>query len=722
MQKAWLCCFVSNPNLNLSTTPSFEIQTINYRIPEIGEDLPEKAPLTKQDGLPEFNSLTIENCMGAIAKQTLDFEAGVREIEANLIKEEAKDVFNDVFVPLEELGAPLDLTWGISKTLYLGNSSMMPTKSYLAIHERAKRARASKFSSLPIYTAVKAALREEGKRSAEEVRVLKKFNLEGKLNGLDLDVGAKARLGESLKKLAIEKEKFKQKITIATGNFKQEINDEGIVRDFPVDLLKAISRDSDNYLKGPWKITLKPHVYKSVLEYCPVRDIRWNIWQAIVSRGSIYRLTELETSVHLEEIRSLRRNIAETLGYKTFAEMSMETKMAGNVENVQNMIDVLLEHAKPSQDAEIDSLFDFAKKNGFEGTSIELWDVPYWRRKQAITLYNHNEDTLKELFPFPKVLNALFNLCESLFDVTIKQRNNVSTWHKDVQYYDVFEKHTSAPIAGFYLDPFTTDEKLPIVQNKGWMVGIQNASKVTDSKPLSALIFHFKPPEGNNPSFLSFKEVEFLFHKFGHSLQHLLTTATYSEVSGVSNIEWDAVEVCSHVLSHWLYNKSTLNAISSNFSDETFETIINVRRHCAGYDLCRELYLSALDLELHTSKRFWLPIIKELWPKYRSFPLDKIDSHPCSFTQIFTEDWGAAYYSHVWSKLIAADVYSAFHEVQGDQEEIEKVGKRFRDTFLALGGSRHPSEVFRKFRGRDPSPKALLKSLGLKRKTVETSA
>lgn len=661
--------------------------------------------------------------MAAIARQTIDFETGVKQIEEKLATEDKKDIFKDVFVPLEELGAPLDLTWGMSKTLYLGNSSMMPTKSYLAIHDRAKKARASKFSSIPIYEAVKKELIAKKKRTDEDTRILKKFNLEGKLNGLDLNNIEKLKLREHLNKLASQRDHFKQKITIATGNFTHKIDDITVVRDFPVNLLKAVAIDSDNYLKGPWKITLQHHIYKPILEYCPVREIRWNIWQAIVSRGSAFRVKELETSVHLEEIRLLRRNIAETLGYKTFVDMSMETKMAGSLENVQNTLDTLLEHARPSQDSEINSLYEFARNSGFEGSRIELWDVPYWRRKQCISLYNYNEDKLRQLFPLPKVLEGMFSLCERLFDITIRQRNNVSAWHKDVQYYDIFEKHVSAPVAGFYLDPFTrTDEKVSF-QSNAWMVGIQNGSKITGNRPLAALVFHFQPPNGETPSLLSFKEVESLFHKFGQSLQHLLTRATYSEVSGVSNIEWDAVEICGNVLLHWLYNKSTLEAISdtqNNFPDEIMDALISRKKHCAGFDLCRELYLSALDLELHTSKEFWLPITKRLWPKYRSFPLDKLDSHPCSFTQIFSEDWAAAYYSHIWSKLIAADVYSAFHEVQGDNGEIARVGKRFRDTFLALGGSCHPSEVFRKFRGRDPSPKALLKSLGLKKaETVE---
>lgn len=700
-----------------------------FRIPEIGEDLPDKNPLLQHDGLPEFNNVTVENCMASIGKQTLEFETGVKRIEEKLRTESSGDLFKDVFEPLEELGAPLDLTWGVSKTLYLGNSSLMPTKCYVAIHDRAKRARACKYNSNVIYEAVKKELSTDKTRSDEETRVLRKFNLEGKLNGLDLVGIKKVQLEENLRKIAFQKSKFKNKIDVATNNFVHKIHDPAVVRGFPVELLKAMSVNPDNYLNGPWSATLQPSIYRQVLEYCPDREIRRNIWQAIVSRGSVSVNPEIETSVHLEEIRYLRRDIARVLGYSSFVEMSMETKMAGSLENIQNMFATLLDYAMPAQQNELKELYDFATQHKFEGARIELWDVPFWKRRQSEALYGYDENKFKEYFPLSSVLEGLFRLSEKLFDIVIKQRNNVPTWHKDVQYYDVFESHTSAPIAGFYLDPYArSDEKLRIFNNSGWMVGIRNRSSITQSKPLAALVFNFQPPSSDRPSLLTYKEVNHLFHKFGQSLQHLLTKAEYSEVSGVSNIEWDAVEACGYVFSHWLRNKHTLNAISSHvvngekLPENMIETLLNVNRHMAGLDLSRELYLSALDLELHSSKEFWLAIVKNLWPQYRCFPLDKIDSHPCSFTQIFVEEWAAAYYSHLWSRLIAADIYSAFHEVQGNENEIMQVSKRFRDTFLALGGSCHPSEVFRKFRGRDPSPNALLKSLGLKKKktVVET--
>ncbi|KAJ8971331.1 hypothetical protein NQ317_012298 [Molorchus minor] len=642
-------------------------------LPEIGEDVSDKKSIIAQkNGLPEFNNVTIENCRAAIAKQTLDFEAGVKEIEDKISKRPCEDIFSEVFQPLEELGSSLDATWGLSKTLYLGNSTLMPTSSYMSIHERAKRARVSKFNNRAIYNAVQSKLQDGKIRSSEEKRILQKFAIEGKLNGLELDSKGKVLLAEYLSKLAKERTSFKQKIEVATKQFSHIIRDKTVVREFPEGLLKALSPHPNDYLNAPWKITLNPHIYMPVMEYCPDREIRWNIWQALVSRGSIQRDRELITSIHLEEIRASRQDIAKLLGYSSYAEMSMETKMAGSVSKVQTTLATLLESAKPAQEEELKSLHKFATSRGFSFEKLELWDIPYWRRKQQKSEFNYNDNTLKEYFPLSNVLKGLFNLCEKLFNITIKQRN-----------------------------PYVrTEEK---IRNQ------------------AALIFNFEPPIENQQSLLKFKEVQSLFNKFGYAMQHLLTQTNYSEVAGLSNIEWDAVEISGHIFGHWLYNKTVIDSISCHYQsgdklpEDQFQALLNVREHMAGSNLCRELYLSSLDLELHSSKDFWLDIVKRLWPNYRDFTLHKIDAHPCSFTQIFTEEWGAAYYSHIWAQMIAADVYSAFHEVQGDEQQTTDVGKRFRDTFLALGGSEHPNQVFREFRGRDPSPKALLRSLGLRK-------
>lgn len=686
-------------------------------VPEIGEDLPERNPLAQQNGLPEFNSLTIENCIAAIGKQAFDLELGVQNIEELIANNAVKDVFQDVLNPLETLGTPLDVTWGLSKTLYLGNSTIMPTKSYLSIHDRARKSRSMKFNSSHIYNTVN---NDSGSRSGEQIRLLQKFKLEGKLNGLCMKEGHRARLNELLTHLHVEKGSFKAKIEMATKAFSHRIDEASVVKNFPVDLLQVMAGDPGDYLKAPWNATLQQNVYLPFMENCAVRDLRWNMWLAMVGRGSTYGNANYSTSRHLEEIRHLRREQAKLLGYETFADMSMETKMAGTVSNVRNVLEALLEAARPAQERELTSLHEFARCHGFKDSKIELWDVPYWRRQQQIELFHYRESDYIHYFPLPTVLDGLFSLCKKLFKIEIRQRKDVSTWAKDVKFYDIYESDSTDPIAGFYLDPYIrSSQKMHIPYHNGWMVGIQNCSKIANMKPLAALVLNFPPPTGDRPSLLTFKDVTLLFHKFGQALQHLLTRTTYSEVAGLSNVEWDIVEVSGYTLSHFLYNKSTMDMISGHCDNgeklpmEMFEALINFRKHTAGLELCRELYLSALDLELHTHKEFWLDVVKGLWSHYRCFPLHKFDSHPCSLTQIFVEEWGAAYYSHIWARVLAADIYSAFHEAH-DEEQLMNVGQRFRDTFLALGGSCNPSEMFRQFRGRDPSPKALLSTLDLK--------
>lgn len=208
-------------------------------VPEIGEELPEKNPLHHRDGLPKFNQITIENCRAAIAKQTLDLEMEVAAVENQLKQNECKDVFTDIIEPLETLGNLMETTWGMSKTLYLGNNTLMPAATYMAIHERARRARTTKFNSKKIYSAIKEELSNNKSRSSEENRVLKKYALEGKLNGLELDQKRKSTVMYNLSKLAQERHDFKFKNDVATRQHAQIVSDRTIVRDFPDDLLKV---------------------------------------------------------------------------------------------------------------------------------------------------------------------------------------------------------------------------------------------------------------------------------------------------------------------------------------------------------------------------------------------------------------------------------------------------------------------------------------------------
>ncbi|XP_023940907.2 uncharacterized protein LOC112047866 [Bicyclus anynana] len=690
-------------------------------IPEIGEDA-ERSTLLSENGLPEFNDFTIEKCIATISKQSLEYENGVKQIEESCLN--CKNAFVEVFQPLEKLDSQLELTWGMAKTLYLGNSCLMPTKSYIQIHERAHKARSTKFNSVPIYQAAVDEKNRLKKLSDEEQRLLDKYILEGKLNGLDVKGSKRDRLNNILNNLQKEKNTIRQKVSVATKVFSSIINNELVIKEFPESLAKAMSINHEAD-KGPWKLTLQPHIYEPFMQYCPDRNLRWNAWQALMQRCSGYVNKDLETSTNIEKLRGYRAEQAAILGYDSFVDMSMETKMAGSLDNVVNVLDSLLTKARPMQDIELEVLQDYANERGFD-SKLEHWDIPYWQRKQKWSLYSFDENKIREYFPLPKVINSLFNLCSNLFKIQIVERSDTHTWHKDVKYYDVYDETYNKPIAGFYLDPYAReDEKIRVYDDAGWHVSIRQKNVITSTQPLTALIFNFQPPVDGKQSLLTFKEVSVLFHRFGHALRHLLTTANYSEVAGLSNVEWDAAEVCGHVMTHWLYDQHTIQSISGHYKtdeplpEEIVTNLQNIRRHMAGYELCKEMYLSRLDLELHSKKTFWREVVTELWPKYNALPFDKYDSHVLSFTKIFSEEWGAAYYCHLWSKMIAADIYSAFDEARESNQDILTISRRYRDTFLATGGSCHPSEVFRRFRGRDPSPHALLKNLGLANKIVE---
>lgn len=211
------------------------------RLPEIGEDAPDKNPLYHSDGLPKFSEITIENCRSAMAKQTLDFEVGVQEIENKLTDQPCQDAIKDIIEPLERLGNPMETTWGLSKALYLGNNTLMPTSSYMAIHDRARRARASKYTSKPIHFAIKEDFTKEKERTVEETRILEKYILEGKLNGLELEGRKADKFSYDFNKLVQEKKQFKFKTELATKQHSQLISDSRVVQDFPEDLLKVSS-------------------------------------------------------------------------------------------------------------------------------------------------------------------------------------------------------------------------------------------------------------------------------------------------------------------------------------------------------------------------------------------------------------------------------------------------------------------------------------------------
>lgn len=672
--------------------------------------------MLKPDGLPAFSDITIEMCLGAIGQQASAVENSVKALESDLHSGKQLNAAS-IFRELDTVTGPLETTWGVAKALYLGNSTLIPTKSYMNIHERARNARAAKFCNQTVYKALKDASSDSG---PDEQRMRQKFLLEGKLNGLTLDKDKQDGLKELLTHLGRERANFKNKVNMAVHSFGQIITDFNLVRDFPPSLLEATARDPGQPMTGPWKITLQPQVVDGFLKHCPERMQRWNVWRASVLKASSQQEKSLENSTHIEKIRGLRKRQANLLGYESFADMSMQTKMVGSVDNLKQIFAKLLKFAGPAQSVELEKLQGFAQDSGCE-YKLEAYDVAYWRRKQLAAEHGLQDQKLREFFPLPRVLSGMFALSEKLFGIKIVEQPNAEVWHPAVKFYDVFDAdsvNSSTPVGGFYVDCYSKEHKFG--RNNGWMVGIRNSNKSAGLTPLCALIFNFSEPQSPDakPPLLGYDDLQMLFKTFGSGLQHLLTQAGYSDLAGLSNIEWDASQVSGHVMSNFLDDPTVIRSLSGHFSSgEPLEAELSqkmrlLKTQLAGYNLCQDLYLADLDVELHRSNAFWLEVVRKLWPVYQCMPLDKKDAHPCSLTDIFAGDWAAAQFSHLYSRLIAADISSSFAE-QRSEENYAVVGRRYKQTFLSCGGSVPTAEVFRRFQGRDPSAEALLKSLDI---------
>jgi len=352
--------------------------------------------------------------------------------------------------------------------------------------------------------------------------------------------------------------------------------------------------------------------------------------------------------------------------------------------------------------------------------------VAFWSERQSEQLFGFEEEELRPYFALPNVLNGLFGLCKRLFDIDIVEASEgVPTWHPDVQFFRVLDASSQKHIASFYLDPYARPENK---RGGAWMGVCVGKSAVLDRIPVAYLTCNGSPPVDGKPSLMTFSEVTTLFHETGHGLQHMLTTVPHSPAAGISGVEWDAVELPSQFMENWCYDAATVYDAGLALHHETgeplprelFDKLVEQKTYQAGMGMLRQLYFGSLDIELHhrydptDASTSPFDVQKKIAADYSVIPPLDGDRFLCAFGHIFAGGYSAGYYSYKWAEVLSADAFAAFEEAGLDQEEaVREVGRRFRNTVLSLGGGVHPSEVFREFRGRNPSPEPLLKHTGL---------
>ncbi|GFO38354.1 oligopeptidase a [Plakobranchus ocellatus] len=678
-------------------------------LPEIPPDTPETNAVMRTDQLPQFSEITPQKSVAACAKLAIEYETKLENHVESLKDLKQERTFDSLYNPLEEIAVPLNTAWATVKNLNYATDGFHRTFS--RIHPQVERAKNERWVNETLYNGFKEMEANSANLSEPQRRLVDLYLLEGRLNGMELAAADRRRLVEILKLISDEGSNFRNKVRICTEMFTHDITDMNILEEMPWPLLAQMSKDKDDPTRGPWRATLQQVSYQSMMTYCSDRLTRWNMWYAYHNRAShIHASKFLNNNKLIDSLRIHRSDLAQMLGYDNFVEMSMETKMANSVENVLSMIETLKTRFAPILWEEMAQLQDFAVSEGFDH-QLQMWDIPYWQRRQEEHLYGIDKSKVSEYFPVNTVLLGLFNLCTKLFDITFEEVTpEVETWHSDVRFFNILD-NSGNHISSFFFDPFSRPEKttslyMDMGRERSDIVGVWPYSYLSMKIP--------RPPSANDPALMRFEDVQNLFQEFGHGLQQLLTTVPYSEISGQKNVEWDALQVCAKFMRMWLTVPSVVKSVSGHWNsgepipDELLSNTLKASFHTYNFDMMYQLYVSAFDLEIYMTSTQWKAIMMQLWETFLPVPLDEKDCLPCSMMPIFCELYPAAYYSHKWSEMIAADVFAAFAEVGFDnQKEIQALGRRFRETYLSLGGSVPASEVFRRFRGRDPSTEAL---------------
>src|ERR1700678_4374938 len=414
----------------------------------------------------------------------------------------------------------------------------------------------------------------------------------------------------------------------------------------------------------------------------------------------------------IEQILPLRHELAQLLGFKTFADYALATRMAKSSKQVLGFLSDLARRCLPAGRQEFSDLEEFA------GRKLEAWDLAFYGEKLQERRFKVSQEALRPYFPLPKVLAGLFALTQRLYGITVRERPEVGVWHDSVKYYDLLDTRGET-VAGFYLDPYSRTEK----RSGAWMdeCVIANSLPTGTALPVAQLVCNFTAPVGAAPSLLTHDEVTTLFHEFGHGLHHMLTRVAYPSIAGINGVAWDAVELPSQFMENFAWRAEVLPLISAHvvtgepLPEQTQTRLIATRSFHAGLQTMRQLELATFDFELHVNFDAKVganvaATLAAVRQRVAIVPAAPFNRMPASFAHIFAGGYAAGYYSYKWAEVLAADAFEAFEEAGIFDPET---AGRFVDSILARGGSLDAMDAFVRFRGRPPDVRPLLKRTGI---------
>ena len=540
------------------------------------------------------------------------------------------------------------------------------------------------------------------------------------LSGAELQGAAKRRYAEIQERLAELSQRYSEHVLDATDAFAHYASAEEL-DGVPADVVQAARAAAAREGKDGHKLTLHFPSYFPVMQYATDRALRERLYTAYVTRASELGPAALDNSAVMREIIALRHEEALLLGYRSFAEESLVPKMADTPQQVADFLRDLARRARPHAERDLDEVRRYAREE-LGIAELKAWDLPFASEKLKEARYAFSDQAVKQYFSEPKVLEGLFRIVETLFDVAI-HADSAPVWHPSVRFYRI---ERSAPGGGaahvvghFYLDPYARPGKRP----GAWMDDVRSRWLRPDARalqtPVAHLVCNFAAPVDGRPALLTHDEVTTLFHEFGHGLHHLLTQVDELDVSGIAGVEWDAVELPSQFMENFCWEWDVVRRLTAHVDTgaplprELFDKMLAAKNFQSGLATLRQVEFALFDMRLHGepgSEADIQALIDGVRREVAVVDAPHFNRFQHGFSHIFAGGYAAGYYSYKWAEVLSADAWSAFEEAGVLDAET---GRRYREAILEAGGSRPALESFKAFRGREPSIEALLRHQGM---------
>ncbi|MCH2034623.1 MAG: M3 family metallopeptidase [Tenacibaculum sp.] len=670
-----------------------------------------KNPLLQDFNTPPFTVIKEEYYKDAIEKAIAIAKEEINEIVVNT----DEPTFQNTTVALDSTGEKLDRITSIFFNLNSAETNEEIQKIAKDISPWLSEFKNDMILNADLFKRVKAVYDQKDSLTLtpEEEMLLEKQYKGFSRNGANLDDDKKSelrKLDAELSKLSLQ---FGENVLADTNAFELLLTNEDDLKGLPDGAKEAAKLLAQQKDKNGWLITLDYPSYIPFMTYAENRELRKKLSIAMGKKG--FQKNDHNNEEIVLQIVKLRHQRANLLGYNSHAHFVLEERMAETPEKVLSFLNDLLEKAKPAAEREFENLENYAK-NLDNIDRLEKWDGSYYSEKLKKELFDLDQEALKPYFKLENVIDGVFEIANKLFDLNFEEINSIDKYHEDVKTYNVTDAKGNF-VSHFYADFHPRPGK----RNGAWMTSYksQQIKNNVNDRPQVSIVCNFTKPTETKPSLLTFNEVTTLFHEFGHALHGMLANTTYKSLSGTS-VSWDFVELPSQVLENWCYEKEALELFAKHY--ETGETIpmefIQKIKESAtfheGMQTLRQLSFGLLDMSWHSGTPENINSVKdfekEAFSNTKLYPDVAKNCMSTAFSHIFQGGYSAGYYSYKWAEVLDADAFEYFQE-----EGIfnKTIASKFKDHVLSKGGTEKPMELYKRFRGQEPKPEALLKRAGL---------